>query len=559
MIKSWIENKTLICLLFAISLSLSAEPLESENKFLIPKSALILEKEFESVAKKIEVEPIKRILMQQNGRLKPFDTLARESLLFLHGSYKIYTLPSVASYLALAFYEDGKQVEVLEIRDILLREELGFSKSKRYYSLEELQKSQLQTMTSPLIKKQQQNARALDEHEKKILEVYQQMTLLEEIVTGQAFLYHLDFSYLKKEQGKENLSLQIKAKDYFLSLNKTANEQKILAQELMELSEKQEVPAIFSHYLKKVDVEIFYNEVRFFLIAAVLSIFLGVFFFTPLFRNKVSDLVKGVLFSLPLLLVTLGLGIRVYITEFAPVTNMYGTMIWVSFGILLFTFLILLFYKNLFLPGTGLIASGLLLLLTERLPLVLSPDLDPIVAVLRSNFWLSTHVTTITISYAAFSIAMILGNVALVRVLIYKDNTHFIKEYSHYAYRMIQLGCFLLTVGIILGGVWADYSWGRFWGWDPKETWALIADLGFLIILHGRFAGWVNATSLLLWSPVAYLLVIMAWYGVNFILAAGLHSYGFSSGGTLMVLSFLGIQLCLLLAGGYKLWHQRTV
>ncbi|MCK6599997.1 MAG: cytochrome c biogenesis protein CcsA, partial [Bdellovibrionaceae bacterium] len=240
-------------------------------------------------------------------------------------------------------------------------------------------------------------------------------------------------------------------------------------------------------------------------------------------------------------------------------TNMYGTMIWVSFGILLFTFLILLFYKNLFLPGTGLIASGLLLLLTERLPLVLSPDLDPIVAVLRSNFWLSTHVTTITISYAAFSIAMILGNVALVRVLIYKDNTHFIKEYSHYAYRMIQLGCFLLTVGIILGGVWADYSWGRFWGWDPKETWALIADLGFLIILHGRFAGWVNTTSLLLWSPVAYLLVIMAWYGVNFILAAGLHSYGFSSGGTLMVLSFLGIQLCLLLAGGYKLWHQRTV
>ena len=249
--KFWIRNQILICLWSVFAISVNAESLESRKPILIAKSSLELQKEFESVAKNIEIEPIRRILMQQNGRLKPFDTLARESLLFVHGGYKIFSLSSVASYLALAFYEEGKLIEVLEIRDISLREELGFPKSKRYYSLEEIQKSQLEAIALPLIKKQQQNARALEEHEKKILEAYQQFTLLGELVTGQAFLYHLDFSYLKKEQGTENLSLQLKAKDYFSSLNKTANQQKILAQELMELSRKQEVPALFFHYLKK--------------------------------------------------------------------------------------------------------------------------------------------------------------------------------------------------------------------------------------------------------------------------------------------------------------------
>jgi ABC-type transport system involved in cytochrome c biogenesis permease subunit len=174
--------------------------------------------------------------------------------------------------------------------------------------------------------------------------------------------------------------------------------------------------------------------------------------------------------------------------------------------------------------------------------------MDPIVAVLRSNFWLTIHVLTITISYAAFTIAMLLGNFALIRTLLGKSGSGLNKTLGHFSYRMIQLGVFLITVGIILGGVWADYSWGRFWGWDPKETCALIADLGYLMILHARFVGWLKDFGILFCSTAAYLLVIMAWYGVNFILASGLHSYGFSSGGTLLVVSFLSAQLLIWLA-----------
>jgi ABC-type transport system involved in cytochrome c biogenesis permease subunit len=107
-----------------------------------------------------------------------------------------------------------------------------------------------------------------------------------------------------------------------------------------------------------------------------------------------------------------------------------------------------------------------------------------------------------------------------------------IKPLSNFIYRTMQVGVLLIAAGTILGGVWADYSWGRFWGWDPKEVWALITLLVYLIPLHGRFAGWVNTFGLVQASVVCFLSVIMAWYGVNFVLGVGLHSYGFVEGGS---------------------------
>ncbi|MEJ7636749.1 MAG: cytochrome c biogenesis protein CcsA [Singulisphaera sp.] len=121
-----------------------------------------------------------------------------------------------------------------------------------------------------------------------------------------------------------------------------------------------------------------------------------------------------------------------------------------------------------------------------------------------------------------------------------------IKPLSNFIYRTMQVGVLLIAAGTILGGVWADYSWGRFWGWDPKEVWALITLLVYLIPLHGRFAGWVNTFGLVAASIVCFMSVIMAWYGVNFVLGVGLHSYGFTEGGgqgivTVVVLAVLAV------------------
>jgi ABC-type transport system involved in cytochrome c biogenesis permease subunit len=106
-----------------------------------------------------------------------------------------------------------------------------------------------------------------------------------------------------------------------------------------------------------------------------------------------------------------------------------------------------------------------------------------------------------------------------------------IKPLSNFTYRAMQVGVLLVAAGTILGGVWADVSWGRFWGWDAKEVWALITLLVYLVPLHGRFAGWVNTFTLTAASVVCFASVLMAWYGVNFVLNTGLHTYGFAEGG----------------------------
>ncbi len=117
------------------------------------------------------------------------------------------------------------------------------------------------------------------------------------------------------------------------------------------------------------------------------------------------------------------------------------------------------------------------------------------------------------------------------RGLAMQETAAKIKPLSNFIYRTMQVGVLLIAAGTILGGVWADYSWGRFWGWDPKEVWALITLLVYLIPLHGRFAGWVNTFGLVVSSVFCFLSVVMAWYGVNFVLGVGLHSYGFTEGG----------------------------
>jgi ABC-type transport system involved in cytochrome c biogenesis permease subunit len=184
-----------------------------------------------------------------------------------------------------------------------------------------------------------------------------------------------------------------------------------------------------------------------------------------------------------------------------------------------------------------------MLILADSVPSILNPTIAPLVPVLRNNYWLTVHVLTITLSYAAFALALGVGHVSMGYYLFKPHETEKINRLNYFLYRSIQVGVVLLAAGTILGGVWANASWGRFWGWDPKEVWALIALLGYLSILHGRYAGWIKGFGLAVGSIVAFLLVMMAWYGVNFILGVGLHSYGFSSGGATMMVIFVGLEL----------------
>jgi ABC-type transport system involved in cytochrome c biogenesis permease subunit len=191
--------------------------------------------------------------------------------------------------------------------------------------------------------------------------------------------------------------------------------------------------------------------------------------------------------------------------------------------------------------------ATLCLILADNVP-ILDGSIEPLVPVLRDNMWLTVHVLTITLGYAAFLLGMGLGHVNLGLYFFAPRKTALFKTLSLFLYRALQVGTLLLATGTMLGGVWASYSWGRFWGWDPKETWAFIALLGYLAVLHARMVGWIREFGMAVGSILGFLLVLMAWYGVNFVLGTGLHSYGFGSGGYVYVGGFVAFEVLVIVA-----------
>ena len=239
---------------------------------------------------------------------------------------------------------------------------------------------------------------------------------------------------------------------------------------------------------------------------------------------------------------------RMQIAGRPPVTNMYESVVWVGFGIAAIALTFELIYRSKYYLLAAAPLSVVCLILADSLPAVLDPSISPLVPVLRDNFWLSIHVPTIALSYASFALALGLGHVALGSYLFTPNAKKRIQLLSQLNYRVLQAGVLLLTAGIILGGIWAHFSWGRFWGWDPKETWALIALLCYLIPLHGRLVGWIGNFGISVASVVAFNAVLMAWYGVNFVLGTGLHSYGFGTGGSeLLIVGVVGADLLFVL------------
>ena len=305
----------------------------------------------------------------------------------------------------------------------------------------------------------------------------------------------------------------------------------------------------------KIKAEIFYNSFKPFQKAWIFY-FLFLLACAALLIFKKPDFLK---WPLPLAALgfashTMGLGLRSYIMSRPPVSNMYETVVWVPWTALIAGFV---FYLRGIKPPFA--ASALLaffcLLLTSLAPEILDARLQPLEAVLNSNFWLATHVLIITMSYSFFFLAFVLGDMALLSYLFKKTKPMaLIDKMFHPIYRSIQWGLVFLAAGTILGGIWADYSWGRFWGWDPKESWALISLLAYLALLHGRLAGWTGPFGMAVGAVMMFFSVIMAWYGVNFILGAGLHSYGFGSGGAEYVAGFLLAHLALC---SFALWKKR--
>ena len=229
----------------------------------------------------------------------------------------------------------------------------------------------------------------------------------------------------------------------------------------------------------------------------------------------------------------LGIGLRVIILDRPPVSNTYEAILWMGLIAIAVAGIAQILNRGGWYIIGGLVAAELCVLFSMLIPL--EDTMTTIPPVLRSNYWLIIHVLTIVASYGVFALCAILGHVYLFRSVLFARKGESLKPMGNpiiaQCYRTMQVGVFLLTVGTILGGVWAADSWGRFWGWDPKETWALISIVVYVAFLHARFVGWFKDFGLAMSSIIGFVSIVWTFYGVNYVMASGLHSYGFGSGG----------------------------
>lgn len=281
------------------------------------------------------------------------------------------------------------------------------------------------------------------------------------------------------------------------------------------------------------DLEIFYNNFDIFkqlsfvngLVGFLLLVLLFIRILWPQFRFKWGiNILAGILF-LAFIAHTGGLGLRWYIAGHAPWSNGYESMIFIGWASMLAGFS---FYKR------APIALGATAILTFLILYVahlswMNPEITNLVPVLKS-YWLTIHVAVITASYGFLALGGFLGILNLIFMLLQtnknKDRIQLkIKELSRINEATLIAGLYLLTIGTFLGGIWANESWGRYWGWDPKETWAFVTILLYAFVVHMRMIpGLKSLYAFNVGSIFAYFSVLMTYFGVNYYLS-GLHSY----------------------------------
>jgi len=248
-----------------------------------------------------------------------------------------------------------------------------------------------------------------------------------------------------------------------------------------------------------------------------------------------------------LVLHTAGIVTRVYLTGRPPVTNLYSSAVFIGWAAVLLALILERFSKTGLATLLGSCVGVATLIVAHNL--ATGDTMQMMQAVLDTNFWLATHVITVTLGYAAtflagaLGIAYILGGVYT--RLLTKDRA---KALYTMIYGVVAFALLFSFVGTVLGGIWADQSWGRFWGWDPKENGAILIVLIHAIILHARWGGLVQARGFAVLATLGNIITAWSWFGTN-MLGVGLHSYGFMESGMFWLGGFALVNLAIMAAG----------
>jgi len=275
--------------------------------------------------------------------------------------------------------------------------------------------------------------------------------------------------------------------------------------------------------------------------------------------DRAAPALRGGAFAVLLValaIMTFGLIARMYLQGRPPVTNLYSSAIFIGWG----TALIGLILERIYRDGIGSACAGVVGFITLVIAHNLAEKgdtLEMLQAVLDTNIWLATHVVVITFGYCAMFLA---GMLAILYVVRGRFSRNFdqatANSLSRMVYGVICFATLFSFVGTVLGGIWADQSWGRFWGWDPKENGALMIVLWCALILHARWGGFIKQRGLMIMAIFGNVITAFSWFGVN-MLGVGLHSYGFMNKAFPWLIAFMVSQGVLMLVAAPRLEKWR--
>lgn len=476
-------------------------------------------------------QEIARLPVQFNGRVKPFESFAREILEIVTGSPSIGNRSSVLTVLHMIAYPEKWESEpILSVPYRPLRKELGLSPKETHISYQGLFAAGFMKRLPPIVAKEQASEK-LTFLEQETMDLYNRFTVLHGTFSGDLRLIPssstveavwFPLTHLSELNESDRKKIQEKWQS-FLNAYREGNETNI--KNSLDLF----VATAFEKYPSakpapwRLSLEVGYHRAQMLRVTWVLYFIAGLLFILSLLRrSRKWHAGATTLFIFAFLYHLAGIIIRVILSGRPPVSNFYESMLWLAFITALLGMLFELKLRLSYLGLSAALFGGVTLLLSEHLPL--DPAIQPIVAVLRSNKWLAIHVLTIVSSYGVLTLATGIAHICAGGALFGKENALERLKLGETLYRVIQIGVILLAAGIMLGAVWANASWGRYWGWDPKETWALITLLWFLALLHARKALWIGERGLAVGTIIGFFLLLMTYYGVSFYLI-GLHSY----------------------------------
>ncbi|MFN8179923.1 MAG: cytochrome c biogenesis protein CcsA [bacterium] len=479
---------------------------------------------------KTALDPLCRVPVQEGGRVKPFDTWAREFLGDVYGKTTWEGNP--ATLVAMSMMVDGdawKQKPIVKVEHLALKKKCSLEITRKYFTFEELVgNSALMTWCEQLRQSGRDNFNSM---EKAALDVYSRLAQVD-LVTRR-MVPHVVPGVRAADQPWMSLGdlEQMQGAPFVADLV-----QKWSAVQTAALAGGAGLDAATAAWTSTVSgnagwkladarrnrLEVLYNQMAPFHKAWVVYVLSAIVFMIGWLTGKRGlGLVGMFLLWAGFLMHTLGLLTRQYLAGRPPISNLYEALTFVVWGVVFFSILFEMAHRKRVHGTIAAVLGSIGLVLAEVLPI--EHHLNPLVAVLRS-YWLQYHVTCVLLSYSALTMAAGLAHFHLFTEWFAPHRTELIKKTQQLLYTAMKMGVTFLATGIILGAVWASQSWGRYWGWDPKETWSLITLMGYVAVIHGRFAGWLTAYGTSVANVACWGLVLFTFYGVNYFLV-GLHSY----------------------------------